>query len=384
MTKARKTWRRLPAALLAVLLIPVAPASAQSSEFVSSDIAGSLVINQAQRQAIQDAVGTNLPRLASEDPTQIKRGRNNLLRPLGGTGVSVGFRLEYSNQLAAGLAVHARAGKDITAVNALIIAGELATEQSANLLDQFRADQRVSVRYAALSAFKRTFEAMTTNNPAMGAEQAQSFVGKIADQIGNEQHPDVLDAAARALIAAGSVNRPGWEAFRSASFAALARSLGDRARKLDVAADSNAIAPTLVRACEAMRDYLPQLQTNDPTLRVAAEFGGHLLAAVGRRVDAGDYPVIAIGDDDSTAAAKRSARHTPSLMVAVAQTTILFSLDRMAPDNRRDATPLVDEFRKATAEGDQAFLRTLDGVIGPSGYMTRPPISLAAGTFRLK
>lgn len=369
----RRLFPALITAAAAAFLGAATPAFSQSelpSELVR---AGSLSADQAA--AIQQFVTREVAGLKGEDPTALVRSRSNLLRPLR-PETSVPFRLKYAEVLAPELRALSASENELKVVNALRIAGELATEQGAELLNSYRGDERSAVRYAAVSGLVRTFASLETGNPALAPERLRPLIDGLGEQLATETHPQVLDAVVRALIEASRLSKQGFAGYRPVAITVLANGAGERLRKLGGEAADRDLLPALLRAGQAVRDVFvvnnPPLDgTRDADLiKAMGALGGDMLAYVHRRHKAGDYPFSA-DDSDGERQMKAEVRAVPAQIVNVGEAIVIFSITRTDPRATAQSKNLDQHFRQLTNVGDAQLLEGIAGWVGPQGQLTR-------------
>lgn len=306
-----------------------------------------------------DAAARALDLLTSDDPAVIQRGRNALLAPLRDRRASVAFRTAYGDRLIPTLRELVRAERDLVAINALRIAGEAATSDSAAVLAGATTEKRVSVRYAAVAGIGRTFDALAEANPAINADGANRLIDTLAGIVAAETDPDVLDAAVRAVISARRVDRPNFESVRGRSFTVLSKAAAERLQKLGGDAASLRALPALVRAAKAVRDAMiennPRLRLGDAEMKAGAELAGHLVGYVIRRVQQGQLPPVVPADDAGAAQDKRTRREHAASAASLSESIV--ALATATAPARYAEQNLADDLRKTTSEGDNAFLR---------------------------
>ncbi|MFN0133845.1 MAG: hypothetical protein ACKVW3_15120 [Phycisphaerales bacterium] len=306
-----------------------------------------------------DQLVTALTNLDNDDPALIQRARNSLLAPLRDRQASVAFRTELSGRTVPRLRELSKNQRDFVAINALRIAGETATADSAAVLTDALAEKRLSVRYAAVAGIGRTFDAIADANPAINPDRTLALIDRIAGIIESEPDADVLDAAVRALMSARRIERPNFEPVRDRAFATLTRGVSARLQKMGGGAPELRSLAAFVRAGKAVRDAIiqnnPRFKLADADVKAGTELAGRLVGFVVRRIRQGDLAVIAPGDDPAVVQAKRDRREPAALALAVSETIV--ALASAATPNRYSEQGLADELRKTSIEGDNAFLQ---------------------------
>jgi hypothetical protein len=274
---------------------PAVKAQAQApGSLVPEIIQSTNELTPAQGAQLQEYIQDGLRHLVTGDPAEIKRGREMLLDPFKqGKKPSVSFRTAYGQKLAPELEKLVKdegsSIKDTIAVNALRIAGEAATPESASVVEQALADKRTAVRFAAATGLGRTLESVNNRefSPAISANRLVDAVGKLGAAASNEQSPQVLDAAIRSLLAGTRIDREKHEAVREAAMAMLADKASGRLRALGGTPQDEPAAEALLRAVNGMRLAVagPTSYTKD-AYKKGAELAGHSIAYVQRNLKA--------------------------------------------------------------------------------------------------
>lgn len=342
------TLRRLPAVcFLAVgLLGPVPFAAAQVG--LPPEVISAEAIGGGHAEQINRHVTNWLPRLSSDDREEARRARDQILAPLRQRGVSVAFRQAYADRLLPGLREHAQDNRDRVVVNALRIAGELATPGSVQLLESKLQDSQEPVRYAAVFGIGSVFAAMRDASPAIGSDGAQRLITRVGQHMDQERSPEVFDAAIRALATAMEVSRPNYEGVRSAAFSTICKGAGERARTLGHGADAAPMLIVLVRAGQIARDTLqiidPRLQVSEQAMTDGAILSGQLLGYIVRRLRAGGFP-----QDDS------ELRQLGGQIASLAETALVLA----ANQRRVQVQPrnIAADLQRGAPEGDREVER---------------------------
>lgn len=381
MTPRSRPVPMLTALLAALMLGALCPARAQQVD-LSEDTITAISLNGPQRQAVREFVAEHRVRFQSEDPAEVKRARNALLRPFDNPRISVSFRNAYSDELLPILNAMAGRPGDLATVNALVVAGSLATQQGAGLVERFRADKnRVAIRYAALSAYRRTFEAMAASSPAIADRDAAGMVDRLGQHLLDEQDPLVFDACVRALLAASEVRRPGFESVWHRAMSALASGLSVRLPRFPTGPAGEEFIGPAMRAAAALRDVAaagPRLELPQEVSRRMVEMAADLWAWVARGLAAGAFPVAVPGNDE---AAVKARREFAAQAADISQSLLYFAAERI----KRDPWPAQEAvggwIREASKTGDDRFVRRVRDVVGPGGLLTKPPFGFADNRF---
>jgi len=172
----------------------VAPALAASAQVAP------ITPGQASDAQIRSFVGDRLGRLASGEPLAVRNARTALLAPLRSNDADSAFRLQYSGALQnGGLARLAADSDNLISINAIVVAGELATPLSVTILENALGDRREAIRYEAARSLGILLSAFDADRAAVPANQIDSVFSSIAAQFGSEQSHQVVDALIVAL-----------------------------------------------------------------------------------------------------------------------------------------------------------------------------------------
>lgn len=256
-----------------------------------------ITLDTAQQQQVRDFAGPLAAGLKSNDQKQIQSARAAILEPMGNAGVSVQFRQEMTRALADTLrdVISADANSQgqassIGAINATIIAGELATEGASTLLSDAIKSKKADLRYQGAMGVRRTFEAMQATAPAVGKDRAQSMVGDLDRRIKEEADPLVLDALIRAGLAAAELTNEQFREVRSRGIEVVALGASTQLKRRQAQPLDAAAADAMIRAGTGVRDALvnraPGAAVNELAAKSVAELGGHLIAHAAKVVEA--------------------------------------------------------------------------------------------------
>jgi len=356
-------------------MLPAACCFAQSS--LPSDIVTASVLTDGQKDTLKQFVDSQTPALAGA-PLDVKRARRALIEPLENNAVSVQFRLEYSRFLSPALRPLAQGDQELNAINALIIAGGLATTTGIDILADSLSDKRSSVRFAAVSGFESTFSALDRTTPAVAPpSQAVKALNTLKTAMAKETDSKVMEAYALALQAGTKVPSSRLPGVRSEAVRILSQSMGAKAQTITDASFDAAFR----RAANAARNALTNQDINEPALDRAvlldaAGFAGDLLASVYRRVKAGELEAPADATDDQLAAL-RAKRADFVLIAADAERTIQWAHNGIA------GNPLADlKLSELLAqEKDAAFTNDVLRIIGANGALTAAPYQFPDNRF---
>lgn len=348
---------------LGLLTVGVPRAVAQPGN-LPREIVRASDLSQAQKDRIREFVDGNKGGLGGESQ-EIRKSRNTLLEPLRDPEISVQFRLEYTRVLISALRALASDTSEVVAVNAVRIAGELATAASVDLLLDALKDKRPGVRYMAASGFEGTYSAIAQTVPAIGAaQQALRTLDALKAAFISETDPRVLEGITLAYQAATKVPGKQIEGMRDAGVSSLSQAVSARIAKGSTGVEDDA---AFQRALLAVRSSVINPNVNErelssAVLREAAAMAGDLLALAYQRVKSGGLEP----NDSLDAAAARRLRLSTALMVIEAERTVFFiqgKLSNLPPKDFR-VGQLIQQSK------DQEFLTQVMQIIGPNGVLT--------------
>jgi hypothetical protein len=337
------TLRRVPASLflLTALFGPVAGARAQGE--LPASVMQATSPTPEQLKQIADYAQEWGPKLDNADAAAIRAARDHLLAPLRVPNVAVRPRQEYADRLAPELEKLVASPDEHVAYNALRVCGELATARGAELVSTRLADPKPPMRLFAAAQLKRTLEAVANARPAIVAADLNGVIDRLGQRMAAETEVPVLDTVARALMAGTLVPETQLPGVRAHAFDVLCREATARTRALGPAPASAPTLDVLLRAATMVRDSLanPGAPVGPAGMKAAGELSGALLAYVHQHLK--DYPQ-----------GNPQAREGAVEVVRVAEAAIFLVVQPSDPsyqDTRMD-----EDFKKATREGDNAFV----------------------------
>jgi len=325
--------------------------------------------------AAQDSVN-----IGAAEATRIKRARQDLLQPLADPQVSAPFRLEYGKQLEPLLSKLAADKRDMVAINALLIAGELATEHGVSVLEKQAGAKDPVVRYTAARGVGLTFEAIQRSAPALTPDRVERMIKGVGERLAAETDPRVLDTLSRALVAASKISQQNFQSIPATALTELGLRLGSRLKVNPDKVSIPALLDTALTAGVAQREALsnPATRLPDGARREAGAFAGDLLALIARAIKAGkDLSPVQSDDLEETKSAKVQSRVLPAQAVALAEAIIALASDGAYKDQH-----LGDLVKPAMNGDDAKFLVGAGQLIGPDGVLTKPPFGVSADRFR--
>jgi hypothetical protein len=361
--KHRKAHALLAIAPLATLVLSVGLATlAPRVAFAQASVAQIVTKNdlsEADKGVIRDLIERQRP-LLSGTAAEVRRAREALVAPLEERGVSVPFRVEMSRQLFETLKTLSADGRDVVAVNALRVAGELATTNSLRVVSDGLKDKRPAVRHGALFAMGRLFMQAARTSPAVSQGDMRSAIAELERIASGESDPLMIDGAISALVAAARAPEG------SAAMARMGEAVGVRLRagaKSPSGAEGAGSLGVGVRGVRELRDAMigGGGRVAPETVQAAAKLSGQLLVLVREHAKAG------VGEPDALAQAAQLA-HT---------TLTLASTSLNGPEIEKLRLALADK-----AKDPAAFAREVDKLVGPDGVLTKAPFTAKADDFK--
>lgn len=367
---------------LAVLFV-AAFATPAFAQYLDSAIISASTLTADQKSKVSDYVKEHVPGLASGDPEKVKKSRNFLTHPLLENGVTVGFRSTFSELLVEQkLADLCKDKTELVAINALRVAGELTTPDARSMLTEGMSDKRASVRYAAVFACIRTFEqaAPSTRFPAMNADGMTPIIEALSKVLTTEKEANIVDASARALLAATKVEKPKFEIVRDTAMRELTSGLTTKLKA--VTKEDHAILDAAQRAAASFRDELSARgqQISEGQRKMAVGLAGDILTAVSKLVQTGAVPQVARDDSKIDADKKKEERKSLAASVTTAENVVLFAVK--AAGQTPGASALGKSFDEATKDGDARFVVQFGEMV--NSVLVKPPFALEADRFKTK
>jgi len=358
MSRLGEWWRA--AMIAAALALPAAHARAQAG-LPDTLIGADGALTPAQQDDLRSYLRPLTADLTSGEPDRLSRARKNLVRLTFNPNVSVAFRNALSRELEPTLRSMLRDGGPAERINALSIAGEIATIGTANMLADALAADDAGERFAAATGIRSSFAAVDrAPGQAIGRPRVLDLVEALASRLATEDDPAVLDAIVRAIDAAGSIERPGFAEIRGPAYQALGNAAARRILSLDGAEPvSGDMLRSWLRAIEACRNALiVPAGLGDPARRSVAR-----LAGVQLRWAAEHGEEAGLGDD--------TRGELVRTLIAAAENTIYLMHE---PATRSP------ELAQLADRGRWDELRTGVGdLAGPAGVLTRPPFRVPPG-----
>lgn len=342
-------------------------ALAAQAQDLAQEVRRAAQLAPEQATAVANYVKDHSANLASNDPQQIRRDRAALLSPLADAQATPAFRIRYSEALAPIIRPLAENASEIVAINALVLAGDLATSGGAEILTKAADSSKPAIRYQAAYGLRRTFEALSTMpSPTMRADQIEDAVKLIGTRLSAENDALVIDGLVLASIEAMRITT-----VRRLAVNTLCTALGTKikAQKSAIAGDS--LAKAFLRAGTGVRDVLTGSQSGQlspEAIKAAAELGGQMIAYCVKTVES------------KVLTADKASRDIHSQLATVGETLVLLAT------NLQGATPpasknLGAKLRDASTQSDASFGIDARTLIGPGGLLSKDPFKFAGNAF---
>jgi hypothetical protein len=356
----------------AITLVASLPAAAQGDS-LPTDIRRAPQLTPAQEQAVQSFIKQHVKNLASDNPQFIKRDRNALLEPLADLEASPKFRFTYAEALLPTLETLAANANDMVVINAMVLAGDLATAQGVNFLTKGLAAAKPAVRYQAAFGLRRTFEALAAMpSPTVNDEQRTTALESIAGRIKDETDAVVLDGLVYAALEATKA-----PAMRNSALTQLGRAMAAKVRTVGTKAAPDSMAQVLLRAGAGLRDSLAAAQVgqiSDDAVMASADAAGAMIAYCAKALESKSLPAASEG-------ATTPAREVHAQLATTCENVLLLGATLKNGASVPGARKIGDKIRAGTAESDQAFLQDARALVGRDGLLSKPPFGFAPDSF---
>ena len=384
-TRATRSLRLAACGLASIAwlaFVPVTNAQALAPELITT-----VSLDASQKAQVKAFIDPFVAQLASGEQKKIQAARSVILDPLGKQGVSVSFRLELSNQLVPTLtklltddAKNAAGASSISAINAIILAGELSTEQASTLITSSIGSPKADLRYQAAMALRRTLETIKAQAPAMSAGRALDLVRAIEDRIKAEKDPLVIDALVRAGLAAGEIRVDGFAQVRTKGLEVVSGGIGSqlKERKADPLPESHAEA--IIRAGSGVRDAITGAAQGTRVdvliAKAAADLGGQLIAHATRVVQAQHLSRVSDSGESANVLRERYAQ-----IAQLGETLVLVSGKTLNESSQLQGKNLGTTLRANTTQSDANFALDARTLVGPEGVLSKAPFDFEKNRF---
>lgn len=374
--------RRATSALALCLSIVAGLAAAPSTARAQTELpVAALSLTDEQKSAIAKHITDHSTKLAESDAAALRRDRSKLVEPLQAGQVSAAFRLEYSRKLAPALPALIRSKQDIVAINAAVVAGELATDEGIDLVIEGLKSESAPVRYQSAAGARRSFETLQASAEAMSGPAAERLVTALADRLGKESDPLVIDGAVRGLLGAAAVAKPAYSSARVLAVAKLAEGLSKRQEFAGDKPVSTTMLQTALTACGGLRDQIAGAGNSGlgaQGFKDAAEFTGHVLAHIARVARSGAMPAMAEGGSPTP------VRELYAQLAQLSETVMLSAGRATSSQFQGSTRDLAAKLRGDSSKSDGEFVNEIAQIAGPGGVLSKPPFEFPANRFKLR
>lgn len=344
-------------------------------------------IQPSQLDEIKRLVAAGVADIQSQDPEARRRGRTALQRPVSTVDTSVAFRAAYSDVLVPELEAIVKGPAEVSAIIALQVAGDVATDRATSLLELGRASDKDAVRFAAVFGIGRVFRAAYTAAPAITPDRCLELVERLRVGLTQEKNPQVADVYVRSLIGAAreGAAQP-LQGVRAVAMEKLVSAVGERVQKLSSKPEDLELFPAFIRAAEFARDAIAsdvaRRTLPEGVVRQAGGLGGDLVAFAFREIRAGSaFPSIAEGDDQEAQNAKLAKRRPCVDGVALGETLAFLAKDWFRSGAVGQSLGLSQHVARGTRQSDEAFLRLTPELVGDGRLLTTAPFGFAPTRF---
>ncbi|MFN9992357.1 MAG: hypothetical protein ACK54H_03345 [Phycisphaerales bacterium] len=367
------TLLSLGASVTLNLAFAILPAQAQC---IPATIVEKISLSADDEQAIAACVASHSTNLGGTDAGLIKADRAKLLEPFSSKQVSASFRVRYAKALIPVITPLAEKSDEIVAVNALVIAGELATDSSLDLITRQLSRSESAIRYQATYAATRAIETMNGAQPAVTGAKASELLRSIEGRIAQETDPLILDGLIRTALASLNVSE-----LRNQAVEVLARGV----QKVIIAGAgspdflSNSTMECCLRAVTGVRTVmaLPGITMSRDASLASGALAGDVMNAVTLAVSRKKLP---LGKDGAA-----TAREMYAQAAIAAETLALLAGRKLEPNTFNAAAKEAGKLiREGTNEGDAKFIVDAADLIGEKGVLCTKPFEFDKNRFGLK
>ncbi|MFZ4573440.1 MAG: hypothetical protein ACOYN0_03520 [Phycisphaerales bacterium] len=368
-SKLWNVWLLACAAALAAASAVGGPAFAQC---IPAEVVERISLTAEDEQKLAECVAANSAHLGDSKPELVRADRTALLQPLENKKASASFRVKYAKALLPVITPLAGNSNDIVACNALIIAGDLATDSAADLVKRHTDGPVSSVRYQAAYAARRTFETMTVGSPAITPTKGSELLTVIEGRLGSETDALVVDALIRAALEAAKVDE-----LRNQAISTVSKGV-QRLVAAGVGGEGipQAMLESCVVACTGVRAIiaLPNVSVSREATLAAGGLGGDLLSGVS----------VAVSRQRLTLTGNDPAREVHAQAALAGETLVLLVAKKLDASFAAGPKEAGKSLREGTTEGDAKFLVGAADIIGPRGILLQKPFDFAANRFPTK
>lgn len=330
-----------------------------------------LQIGASEDQQIAEYVKANSGKLMDADAKAREKDRSALVAPFGQTGVSTAFRIAYEAKVSAILGDLLKSDNEAIVLNAVVIAGELATDKAAGLIRTASGHVSEPVRTQAAVAVRRTFEAMQSSPVAISAQAAGDLAKLVGDRLAKETSGYAVDAWMKAGFAGATVTRSETPMLRSQAISAIRTGLSSRADLGGDAVLEPMMLQATLRACVELRNQVAGVNSapalNSAGAKDAAALAGHVIAHAGRVTAKAGF---------AKAGNEAGAREAYAQLLNSAEMVVIAASSVVDPTRTISQQKIGEALKAATARDDAAVVTNCREVVGSDGLLSRSPWDL--------
>ncbi|MDX2132282.1 MAG: hypothetical protein SFY69_09540 [Planctomycetota bacterium] len=341
-----------------------APALAQQCT-IPPEIVTAITLTPDAEAQLRACALENARDLDSPDAQKRRASRQALTRPLEDPNVSAAFRLRYSAALAEPINRAVASTDEVVAVNALVFAGELATDPGLTVLLDQLASPRPALRYQAAYGIRRTFGALQRSAPAIQNEQIDRAMRAARQRMGVETDGLVLQALTAALLEGASLPTAQFSQAQPLAVRSLSDGLSAHVGGAGGKIGEPGIMDAYLRGATGVRDIIaqPNVTIDAETARAVAQLGGRLIAYAVRVVK-----------DKNLPAGPGATREQVSDSVALGQTLVQLA-GRSLNQQGTGAAQLAPLIKAGDVQSEARFLLDAQQTIGANGVLTAAPFN---------
>ena len=352
-----------PARTLQVLALALGTtlAGAQTASSLPRSTVETISVNSGQRAEIESYVNNWSQRVNSDDAQDVKRAMEALTEPLHERGVTIAFRQAYAQLVMPIIDDMADSGSVQGQMNALRLAGDLATPRAALKIRSMFNNDDAGVQLFAISNAGRVLQSIGVHGPSMSIADANALINEINEAAAdNMDNIELTRTCARALTEGTRISSRDLADVRNNAIVALSDLVGSHLRSV-VGSDDPSFAQSLaLDAASALTQAMSDIsaQINADAARASVRLGGDIIAVPLRQVIANSIPDT--DDRDSTIKSVQSGE------------TLLYFARRKAVelDGKSSVGINTTDFSTMLSEGeDRDFRNEAASLLSPGGAL---------------
>lgn len=350
-TRRRKpTWTGFLCA--AALGVASLSPSALAQGVLPDELVASPQLSGADEQRVESYAKSLAPGLVDGDSGAARDARDAAMDPLERDEVSVAFRIAYAEAMLPTLRRLIAGAEPARRLTGIRLAGELATDNSADLVVASLSSKNAAERYMAVASVGRIFQAAGEQPPAVARNRLDALIDELDRLIRAEPDPAIVDAGVRSLLDASAIPESVLPGVGGHADTVLYAALSERVQNDNEGDEALIVAVT--RALSSAQRRILGEGLPKPVVRDSAALAGDGIAMLIRTDATGDSAVEMAGGADAL---------------------IVFATENLDP--RAQANPA--DLGRALQDGRLA--EEAVAVIGPGGALTSPPHNLPAERF---